>query len=237
MKRIVIIFILSFLLLLVATLVLSFFGKKPTFQAPPTFPTPTPVFSPNTPHTGGITLENAVPADKSTNILTNQNIVLTFNRTLLASDISFAIAPTVPFTASVSGNLYIVKPQEPLLMNTTYMYFVTIKGFPSYTYTFSTINDPSITSTPDYANEVETAINQHNYPDMYLSRYTPYDTNDFTVTSDYNDTAGAFYFTVTYYVPLEQAQKEFADWVVSTGLTKEQVTLLHVTYQKATPAF
>lgn len=233
-----IIFTGLFVLFFVGVIILAFFGKKTVIIQPnQPLPTPTPIYSSYIPNGTNIALKNTIPANKSTNVSVDQEIILTFNKAITGSDITFSIVPSIPFDATSSGNMYIITPNEPFFTNTTYTYFVTIKGLPTYTNIFSTIKDPTVTAIPDFASDIQNEINKHNQPDLYLAGYTPYNTNDFTVVSEYSDTTNSFSFTVTYYVSQQQAQQEFTSWVLSLGLTSQQLKLLHVSYQEATPGF
>lgn len=232
----------TLLLLLIALCALVmiyfiFFSKKTTFPGSQNnfLPTPTPISSAYPLNKSGLLLQSTTPTDGATNILTNTNIVLTFNQQINKNDISFTIAPNIPFAMRASGTNFVVTPNEPLMSDTTYVYFVTIKGVPSYTYSFQTIHDPSITTAPDNASEIENEINKHNYPDEFLAQYTPYDSNTISVISSYSEDLSSYTFFVKYYNTLDAATKEFNRWGISLGLTQQQLQSLRINYTASTP--
>lgn len=232
------IFLAIFLLFFLGVILLAIFGKKTVTMPPiiaPATPTPVALQNPNT--TSALKLISTNPANNATNVSLDQQITLLFNKDISDYHIAFAIAPSVTYTAATQGATLTITPTEPLQSDTTYTYFITIDGLPTYTATFSTIHNPNVTTAPDNAADVQNEINKHNYPDQYLYSYTPYTTDDFSITSDYNTATNRFVFTVTYSTDEQTAKNEVSAWIASLGLTPQQIQQLSITYQPATPGF
>lgn len=95
---------------------------------------------------------------------------------------------------------------------------------------------PVTTPTPlppanqDHAADLNNQYNMTNQPDIFLSNKTPYDTTDFSVTSDFaSSPTQHFFFTVT--AKNAHAQQAFLTWLHSLGLTDGQIQILDVRYQ------
>lgn len=213
---------------------LSLFSKPTKKTA--SIPNPTPIqsqqpFYYHKPQTPSLTVSSTTPTDLATHVNVDNTISITFNRGFSQKDVSVSFAPSFTFQAKVIKNTLFITPSSPLLSNLSYYGFVTINNLPSYTFSFTTNQDKLQSSSPDYANDIQTAINQHDFPDVFLSGFTPYTTDTFTVTSDYSsDTPQHFFFIVTLFGDKVQAEQDFITWAIATGLTKEQLATMDIRY-------
>ncbi|MDE2590960.1 MAG: hypothetical protein KGL95_14990, partial [Patescibacteria group bacterium] len=74
-------------------------------------------------------------------------------------------------------------------------------------------------------------LNEH--PDIYLNNRCPYSGANFSVSSDFADTADPHYFFVVILSDSNTnlAKNNFINWALSTGLSKTQIEHLDIIYQ------
>lgn len=177
-----------------------------------------------------ISVVSTKPADQDTEVDSKSTISITFNDPVRQEDVSVSFAPPISYTQTLIKNVAVYSPQEQLLPNLTYYGFVSVKGLPTYTFSFTTVSDTS-KAAPDYANEIQAEINKHNYPDHYLASFMPYATKDFTAVSDYTyEPEEHFAFFITLFGDKEAAKQIFLRWALSTGLTVAQLEQLDIRF-------
>lgn len=225
--------LILFLLCVGMLLVIVALNKQtlPANQPTPTT-TPVPTASPFYPHklTSAISVISTRPTTGATNIPLTQGITITLNTVVKSEDLAIAFAPAFPYTQTLARDTIVITPSQPLLPNLTYFGFVTAKGVPIYSFSFSTITDPSVI-VPDFANDVQTEINRHQYPDSFLASFLPYKTDNFSIIDNYVDQPDDhFAFFVTIFGDRTQSIQEFWNWAISTGLTEEQLSTLDIRF-------
>lgn len=231
MKKIV--YIGGIFILLVIIFMFAFSHRKQS-SSPQFTTTPTPIPLPSNTASNGLAIVNATPADKSTNVNTNQPIVITFNRTIASKDFSFTIASPISYTTSIDGNQFIATPSNPFDPGTEYYYTLQFSdGVVTQKYIFSTSGNGPI-SDPNYDNA--SAVNNAGYkilkPDLFLSNQTPYQANDFSVDyhiSQIPDTHFVFEVTLTG-EDKYRSKQEFLAWLHSLGLLDTQIKQIEFTY-------
>lgn len=176
------------------------------------------------------------PENGSTNIAIDTKIIVSFNRIISADEIEFSISPATLYQQNVSSNTIVVNFDQLLQVGVTYTFVIkTQKGTLGRTYSFTTLGPPQ-TFLPDTnpgLNESDQAFQIQNHPDVYLSNQTPFATTQFAISSEFKtDPSGHFAFTLILKGSNKDAAKEaFIDWLISIGLTDDQIGLLDISYR------
>ncbi len=229
-KRIIIGVGIVIFLELIALILFSTPGKKTSTVTPTPEQTTQPFYF-HTPKKSSLSVVSTSPKDLAKNVDTTQSISVQFNKSFSDQDTQVSFAPSFPFQTKIINNTLFIIPSQPLLTNISYYGFVTIGGIPTYAFSFATVQDKTVTVAPDFANDVQTEINKHNYPDAFLSGFTPYTASTFTVVSNYTtDKPEHYFFVVTLFGDKTQASQDFVNWAEATGLTKEQLDTMDIRY-------
>lgn len=214
-------------------ILLSFVAHTKPKNTTPT-PTPTQTWQPfyyHPPKKSSISVLSSSPRDQEKNVSLTHTVSIQFNKSVSLNNVALSFAPQLSFQTKIINSLLIAAPDQPLIHGITYYGFVTIEGIPSYIFRFTTLVDKSQLVAPDFANEIESEINKHEYPDSFLAGFTPYTTSSFTVISNYTtDKPEHFFFVVTLFGDKMQATQDFVSWATATGLTKEQLDTMDIRY-------
>lgn len=218
-----------FLIILIA----SFFGNKNEQQVS-ILPTPTPVASSYSVHTFSdiVAIDSTIPSDGESNVSLDQKIIVYLNKKVSLKDISFFITPDVQFNISQNDQAVVIQPTSPLSSGTTYTFSLDYKLHPiAGTFEFTTVG-PTPTLQPDtqiHIQDIRNNWNRQNHPDLFLYNQTPYDSDTFSVTSDFTpEPTGHFYFTIAVKTNSSQAKLDFIKWAKSLGLTDDQINSLDI---------
>lgn len=93
---------------------------------------------------------------------------------------------------------------------------------------------PAVTvSTDDNAHNLELNHQFHNQPDLFVSNFLPYETQDFAASSDFTESPTShFYFVVVLKNSNNNLSMEkFHQWLLSLGLEQQQIAQLDIRYK------
>ena len=232
MKKLVILIILFFIFGIIF-LGFIFFGKNNDTN-PDVTPTPT------TTQANGVLLQSSIPADNSTNVPVNQEVSFTFSDVVNEEDVEVLVGPSTGQAVLFRGKTIVIRPIPSWNAGTPYRITIQYKNLSRIPdgINFQTIGT-EVETLPDTApnpTEVKASedLQRTASPDAYLSNYTPYDTQKFTVTSSFKSTpTGHMAFTVVTKgeVSLEVVKSEVRAWGLLHGLTDTQFKTLDISYQ------
>ena len=173
------------------------------------------------------------PSDEEKNVPQNSFIQITFNLPPGEGNEEFTVAPAFEFTSELNNNQLTVTPLSLLAEGTKYTYIVKFKNqiLPSRTYTFTTTGEFSILpdTQPSGAAEFEENFQKENHPDVFLSNFTPYSADSFSVSSEFIPVQpGHFRFTVTSLS--SSGRQDFHDWLRSLDFTDSRISALDILY-------
>lgn len=234
-KKILVVVILGLVILIAIPLL--FFPKQTSIPNTQFAPTPTPVSVQQIRSGSSIKVTSSEPKSGTSNVPTNQKIVIELDRPFKDNEIEFSISPSVKYSYSVSGSTLTITPLEPLSPGTTYAYSVNynVGDEAPKTYTFTTEGPtPSLSPNtfPSGAYEQEQNFQKQTYPDLFLKNQTPYSDSYFSITGAYKSTpTGHFAFTVVLTGDHTASQNDFLSWLKSLGLTDSQIQTLDISYQ------
>lgn len=164
----------------------------------------------------------------------DQELVVTFNKSFSQEDVEVTVEPSFPYDTSVEGKQLIITPQRPLQPDTDYTLTVRPTVSQERSFTFKTINPQDETDADTYpigAREQSEEFQRINYPDVFLANQTPYETEQFVITHEYDPGVGAFVFQVQLRGNIQESRQAFADWLVSLGMTGEQVDRVQIEFR------
>lgn len=180
------------------------------------------------------------PANNAANVPVNQEALgftLGSGSIVKSEDVDFTIDPPVLFSYKAKNTSIEVTLLKLLQPGTTYSYSISINKGSPYVGWFTT-SGPTPQTTPYsgepagfFEEEKEHQIQE--FPDIYLSNYTPYETDQFTIESKHNATRGGFDFIVTKKGIIDQKdlQNQVNLWITSQGISQNQISNLTITYQ------
>ena len=167
----------------------------------------------------------------------NEPIVISFNRQLNPEEISFTLFPAILTTSEIQENNLIVTPRLNYAPGTTYTFIIRYPRSNKLPDSYSfTATGPTAVLQPDTqptgASEREDNFQKANNPDVFLSNQVPFETDMFSIESDYaSDPSGHFYFLVTLKGPNDDGARGAAlEWMKSLGLTDDQIQQLDIRY-------
>ena len=233
MKQKKLLFTLSFSVVILAILAsLTSFSKNQVpqrYQHPLTTPTPInihiPFFSPQQPK-----IITTAPKDKTVGVTLNQAINITFDKQVHISDFTVSFSPPIGITITTQNTNATILPNYNFLPGTTYTMFITVDKTVQ-TLTFTTVS-PIINASIDNARSIQDTTTQQNYPDVYVSNRVPYSNSSFTISSDFTSLPQEHYFfNVVLLGKKDEAKKNFVQWLLSIGLTLDQINILDVRFQ------
>ena len=232
MKKLIILVIL-FIILGIVFLVFTLFGKKDE-PPPDTMPTPTTI------QTNTVKLDSSVPLNNATNVPRNQEIVLTFSQSVTDQDIKILVGPDTGQAVLFRGKTVIIRPIPLWEEGTPYrisIQYADLSRIPDgINFTVAGIAPESLPDTgpnPTAIKESED-LQREARPDVYLSNYTPYETDSFSITSEYKTSpTGHFAFIVIVKNNASEStiRNEVAAWAASHGITETQFNSLDISYQ------
>lgn len=235
MKKILIISVVCLLLIIFFGILVLGNKKNNTFFNPFNIPTPTPVqnttgFS-NKPL--GISIVSLSPKDKTQNVSINSPVTIQMSQPIDQKNVFISFTPDTPFTASFSGNIITVTPISQWDKGTTYLFFISFSSFPP-TPSFSFTTEGVINNQPvvgdngyDHAQQQLKIVN----PDVFLSNYTPYNSDTFSVESAISSSInGHFYFLVTLHADSQASLRSFYQWLSSLNLSQSQIQSLDIRF-------
>lgn len=232
MKKLIIL-VLLFVILGVIFLAFTFFRKKQ--EAPPNG-----MLTPTIVQTNTIQLENAVPVNNATNVARNQDVIFTFSEPVTANDLQILVGPNTGHALLFRGKTVVVRPVPlwdegtPYRVSIQYANPTQIPDGINFTTVGKPVEKlPDTGPNPTAVKESED-IQLETSPDVYLSNYTPFETQKFRITSAYKATpTGHFAFTVVTKgeASLEVIKSEVEAWARGHGLTETQVNSLDISYE------
>lgn len=194
----------------------------------------------------GLSVVKIEPENEAKEVQLRQRITITFNRQIKPENIKLLITSGLDYSQSdfefykeVRGENLIITPKERFSPGTTYYMEIVYKPTNHlltnsvFTTTGPTTTPPPNTAPSGFIEEQE-EFQRKNYPDVFLSNKAPFETDTFSVTSDYtSEPTDHFYFIVSLKGPDHEKAKENAtNWVKSLGLTEEQINSLDITYRE-----
>ena len=184
-----------------------------------------PFFSSEQPKIIGTT-----PNDKTMDVTLNQPITITFDKQVHMSDFTVSFSPAIGATITTQNNSAIIVPNYNFLPKTTYTMSITIDKTVRIL-TFTTLS-PTSNASIDNARSIQDTATQQNYPDVYISNKVPYANSHFTISSDFTSLPQEHYFfNVVLLGNKDDAKKNFIEWLLSIGLTLNQINILDVRFQ------
>lgn len=231
------IYLISGLILLVLIIIVSIFfssKKKETVTSSDqakNIPTSVPI--PTNINNTSLQITSTDPTDKKIAVSVNQIITITFNKKISSQDVTFTLLPTKTHILDFANNQLIISFSSNLLPNTTYYYTIKSKDNAiNHQYTFTTSGTESA-KTNDNAAQALTNGSRALEPDLFLYNRTPYATTDFSITGAAAKTPPYhFYFTISLIgTNKDQSKQEFIAWLISLGLTNDQIKTLDIRYQ------
>jgi len=183
------------------------------------------------------TITSVVPTNKSSGVPINQGITVYFNFQPSKTNVDFSIYPSSSYSISYGYNNLSVVFDNPLQEGTLYEYTVKIKdtGSSSLFY-FTTSGTPKTIfrgNPPPGASSSYKNYMLANHPDGFLASYTPYSTNDFSITSSFSKSPIEHFSFVVTLIGSDKASSKniFLSWVKSLGFADSQIQNLDITYQ------
>lgn len=212
-----------------------FFRSAKNPQPSPFFPTPTSVLDQyfneqNKP----LEITSVFPTNKAQNITTDTKITISFNKYVSMQDFTFTFAPEIDYDATISGKAFTVTPKTPLNPGSIYYYIVKFpNGSFSQQYRFTTAGQgpASNPATDDNLRQLQNAWDKSFAPDVFVANHAPYSTNDFSVSSNHQDTPPEhYYFSVFLNGDQNITKQAFLGWLKSLGLIDSQIASLDISY-------
>lgn len=184
-----------------------------------------------------LTIVNLTPRDKAIDVGINQAVTVFFNRNINKDEIGLSIVPEVDLNIDIRDDKLIFTPISSYLPGTLYTYLVKSKSFaaPPKTHNFQTTGPTTAflpdTKDPEGQKQLDD-FQKASHPDVYLSNRTPYENESFLIDAFFKDTpAGHFAFTASIKtIPLANGKKELNNWLLSLGLTQDQINNLDIEY-------
>lgn len=178
------------------------------------------------------------PKDKVQEVGLNTPIIITFSKAFQMNDIEFYISPNTPSSLEIKVTKLIIRPTEAWIPGTLYAYSINISADVSKVRLYSfTTTGPTTIGYPDTAPEdyfqAELQKQKKERTDLYVSNQTPFETNIFSVSSDYTvEQPAHFYFTIVSKITDQNRLKQEVDvWLQSLDLTQDQISNLDIRYQ------
>jgi hypothetical protein len=239
MKKIILILTAIVLLLLGVLFLINWLNNQPDnnvdeIRSKPTgIILPTSELSPNK-----LDIVRIDPKDQIINVELNKEITITFTKKFTADELEFFLTPNTPHEIRIEDNKLIVTPATSWDTGTLYTYFFNFKDDPEQVrlYRFTTTGP-----TPEYAPDTETeglyeaVMNEQKmkYPDTYVTNNTPYESNTFSVTADFDPNTPAHnYFVVKKKIDNEeQVRQDVNVWLQQLDLSTEQIESLDIRYE------
>ncbi len=236
MKNKTVLLLSSLLVLIVLFFFVSILsGLKKTTNIPNPLPTPTPVGSSEQFNKTPLKVLQTNPTNGALGVSINQPIIVTFNNPVATNSVVFSIFPEVNYTLSSRLDDIIVTPVSAYQESTQYTYGLSnLDGTQLLKATFSVgpSVSPTIPLTGRYPNldTVSDSAQRQTYPDIFLAGYVPYQTNSFSVSSDFSSSpSGHYVFTVSQQT--NSGKQDFLLWLKQLGLTQDQINRIEITYQ------
>lgn len=210
----------------------------------PSIPMPTPAIPTIT---TGLSVLSSIPADETTNVSRDQVLTVTFSQPVTTSDFTVSVAPETAHRVTVEGTTALISPQTQWIEGMPYWVMVRYADDPDrlpYGFAF-TVAGPTPETLPNTRPEQEVIDAENAYlrehdPDIYLSNYTPYGEESFSIVSYFNEEQDRYAFIVEPNVENRYAEvtpeivaKMKADanrWMLSLGLTQQQINSLEIQY-------
>jgi len=238
MKKVLIFFIILFVLFIVLIPFALLFSSKAPLPAIPffSFPTPSPVLPPGTLFVyKAPQIVSSSPSAGEQNVSTSPTITIVFNRSVTNDEITFWVGPSSTPTVSITGNTLTATVSSPLSQGSQYGYSIKYKdGSSSKTYFFTTQGSgPINNSLYDPFSQMTTSQDKQLHPDIYISNQMPHTGNLFRVSYSYTPSPNShIYFSVLLFGNDDtQAKSEFISWMKSAGLTDDQINGMDIRYK------
>lgn len=201
-------------------------SKRQQFQS-----SPTPAIASTPIIHSKLQIVSTDPTNQQTNVPINQIVSIVFNQSVDSQNISFTIQPAVVYATNSANNSFTVYFSNSLQPSTLYTYQIRLKNRQLGTYTFDTAGADSAVNN-DNAAQALSDWSRTSRPDMFLYRDTPYQTLDFSITSDISQVSGEAEFNVVITASdANQGKQAFLNWLNSLGLTNAQIQNLTIHYQ------
>jgi hypothetical protein len=182
----------------------------------------------------------AIPLNNAQNVPANQEVAFTFSETVSEKDIEILAGPNTGHAVLFRGKTVVVRPIPAWDEGTPYRITIqyadlsrvpdginfTVAGTPPDTLPDTGPNPTEIKKSEDLQREIS--------PDAYLSNYTPYETNSFSIVSGFKPTpTGHMAFTVTIKNGSSEntIRNEVKAWAATHGITDVQFSSLDILFQ------
>jgi hypothetical protein len=197
-------------------------------------PTPSPVAD------NSLLLMSTDPINNTKNVKTNQEIIFTFNNPVNESNITILVSPETKLSVAYRGKTVVIRPETAWAEGISYRISIqyadrsripdginfVVEGTPPATLPDTGPNQEQIKQSEE--------LQRNESPDVFLSNYTPYETDLFTMSSEYaSSPVGHFYFTVIKKQGGSEniIRTQVKEWILSLGLTEIQYNNLDVRYK------
>ena len=225
--------IFIFVVIAIIFLYFVFFGNKDGIT-PGNSPTPT------TSPINDLILQSSEPLNNSVNVEKTKEIVFTFSRPVTADDFTVLIGPETEHTVVFRGKTVIIKPKTTWSEGTPYritIQYADLSRVPDgLNFTVVGTSIKTLPNTRPNPTEIQNSedLQKEARPDVYLSNYAPFETDAFTISSEYRtQPTGHFAFIVQ----LKEGQSEnevrnaVEAWTISHSLTSEQYNSLDIEFR------
>ncbi|MBI4129911.1 Ig-like domain-containing protein [Candidatus Roizmanbacteria bacterium] len=186
-----------------------------------------------TPLVNTIGVVSYVPPNGSIDVSVHEIITATVSEPLTRIDIDVTNQQDTEVSISVEGNTVFIAPKTQWSYGTSYQFELvdTVTNTPLGSYRFTTVGEVQ----QEISGKLTKGELLQQNPAQYLAEQTPFGEPTFSVVSDYDTEQNSFIFLVetAFGVPRSTGISNFRTWVVSQGLTSQQLDGLSVEYFEA----
>lgn len=239
MNRIIFLILIPIVILILLIIVVSFSSPKKSIDK-----LPIPIFNPSPTNqpisqlpATPLFITQVIPENNSTNISSNQQVQIVFNRALSLNEVYISFGPGATFKTVVNNNTIVLIPNSPLTGGLTYKLLVKFNrtGELSKQYQFTVAGTPP-TSLPDTqppgAAEQSEEFNRQNHPDIFLANKTPVKQNSFDLyKGTLKPTPKEHYsFVMVSKADPASSKNDFFAELKSLGLSQDQINSLDIIF-------
>lgn len=205
-------------------------GKLPVIFFNPSPTTPSSAQLPSDP----LFITKLIPEDNSTNISSNQQVQIIFNRILNLNEVYISFGPGVTFKTVLNNNTITLIPESPLTSGLTYKLLVKFNktGELSKQYQFTIAGTPPEylpdTQPPGAAQQSE-EFNRQNHPDIFLANKTPIKQTTFDLYKGTLKSTPQEHYSFVLVTKADLAKADLSTYLISLGLTQDQINSLDIT--------
>ncbi|MBI2596674.1 hypothetical protein HYW41_00775 [Candidatus Daviesbacteria bacterium] len=237
MNRIIFLILIPVVILVLLIIVLSFPGPKKSVNK-----LPIPIFNPSPTNrpvsqlpATPLFITQVIPEDNSTNIPSNQQVQIIFNRALILDEVYISFGPGVIFKTAVNNNTIVLIPSPSLTNGLTYKLLVKFNKTEelSKQYQFTVAGTPPAslpdTQPPGAAKQSE-EFNRQNHPDIFLANKTPIRGSLFDLYKGVLKSAPQEHYSFVLVTKTDQpaARNELSTILIQLGLNQDQINSLDI---------